>query len=55
MGHDKKFGNEQIWEDIIREVDKNGDGEISYDEFKEMMQKFVNNEIGSSSKSKSRR
>ena len=37
----KKFGNEHIWEDIIKEVDKNGDGEISYEEFKEMMQRFL--------------
>lgn len=37
----KKFGNEHIWEDIIKEVDTDGDGEISYDEFKKMMHKLL--------------
>ncbi len=41
LGVGKKFGSENIWDEIIREVDKNGDGEISYEEFKEMMQKFL--------------
>lgn len=41
LGVSKKFGNENIWDDIIKEVDINGDGEISYDEFKIMMQKFL--------------
>eukprot|EP00828_Plagiopyla_frontata_P006926 TRINITY_DN13150_c0_g1_i1.p3 TRINITY_DN13150_c0_g1~~TRINITY_DN13150_c0_g1_i1.p3 ORF type:complete len:236 (-),score=54.10 TRINITY_DN13150_c0_g1_i1:265-972(-) len=29
------------WKEIIDEVDENGDGEISYQEFKEMMRKFA--------------
>lgn len=37
----KKLGKEDIWDDIIKEVDVNGDGEISFDEFKEMMYKFL--------------
>jgi Ca2+-binding EF-hand superfamily protein len=41
LGVGKKFGNENIWNDIIKEVDVNGDGEISYEEFKVMMQKFL--------------
>ena len=41
LGVGKKFGDEKIWDDIIKEVDVNGDGEISFDEFKYMMQKFL--------------
>lgn len=37
----KKFGNESIWDEIIKEVDINGDGEISFEEFKVMMAKFL--------------
>ena len=29
--------NENIWAQIVKEVDVNGDGEISFDEFKQMM------------------
>ena len=36
--------SEDVWKEIIHEVDKNGDGEISYLEFKEMMLKLVNDE-----------
>ena len=34
--------DEKIWNDIILEVDDNGDGEISFEEFKTMMQKLLN-------------
>lgn len=37
----KKFGKENIWDEIIKEVDVNGDGEISFEEFKLMMSKFL--------------
>jgi Ca2+-binding EF-hand superfamily protein len=30
--------SEEVWEKIIKEVDENGDGEVSFDEFKTMMQ-----------------
>lgn len=30
-----------VWTDIINEVDQDGNGEIDYDEFKTMMQKFL--------------
>ncbi|EGR33828.1 protein kinase domain protein [Ichthyophthirius multifiliis] len=33
--------NENFWKDIIKEVDGNGDGQISYSEFKEMMLKLI--------------
>ena len=37
LGGGKKFTNEKIWDDIIKEVDVNGDGEISFEEFRTMM------------------
>lgn len=45
LGAGKKFGNENIWSDIIKEVDADGNGEISFEEFKVMMSKFLSNEI----------
>ena len=33
----KKF-DERVWENMIKEVDFNGDGEISYQEFERMME-----------------
>ena len=33
--------DEKIWNDIVFEVDGNGDGEISFTEFKTMMQKLL--------------
>jgi len=47
LGVGKKFGNERIFDDIIKEVDVNGDGVITYDEFKVMMRKFLDSEIES--------
>ncbi len=41
LGVGKKFGNDEIWNDIIKEVDVNGDGEVSYEEFKLMMTNFL--------------
>ena len=35
------MGKQDIWDDILKEVDVNGDGEISFAEFKEMMMKFL--------------
>ncbi len=34
--------DDQIWRDIIKETDVNGDGQISLEEFTEMMMKHVN-------------
>jgi len=50
LGGGKKFGNEKIWNDIIREVDTDGNGEISYEEFKEMMTKLIGHDIGGNPK-----
>ena len=33
--------NEGVWEEIIEEVDKDKNGEIDFEEFKEMMEKMV--------------
>ena len=33
--------DDQVWNQIVREVDANGDGEISFEEFKQMMQKLL--------------
>lgn len=40
LGIGKKF-DDKIWNEIIGEVDIDGDGEISYDEFKQMMCKLL--------------
>ena len=33
--------DDAIWNQIVQEVDGNGDGEISFEEFKAMMQKLL--------------
>jgi Ca2+-binding EF-hand superfamily protein len=40
LGSGKKLANEAIFDEIIKEVDVNGDGVISFEEFKQMMQKL---------------
>lgn len=40
LGMGKKI-DEKIWNDIVLEVDINGDGEISFKEFKQMMEKLL--------------
>lgn len=47
LGVGKKFGNEQIFDDIIKEVDINNDGVITFNEFELMMKKFLEVEIKS--------
>ena len=47
LGVGKKCGSEKVFDDIIKEVDVNGDGVITYDEFKTMMRKFLDEEIKS--------
>jgi len=36
-----KGKDEKYWDNMIKEADKNGDGEIDYSEFLEMMNKGV--------------
>lgn len=33
--------SEAAWNEIVKEVDANGDGEVSFEEFKEMMRKLL--------------
>jgi calcium-dependent protein kinase len=40
LGLQTKF-SDKMWEGIIKEIDANGDGQIEYDEFKDMMLKFT--------------
>jgi len=37
MGSKRKLVDDSVWDSIIKEVDQDGDGEISYDEFKLIM------------------
>ena len=40
LGIGKHF-SEKVWEQIVEEVDKNKDGQISFEEFEQMMGKFL--------------
>ena len=37
----RKFGNDQIWKQIIKEADEDGDGHITFPEFQKMMNQFL--------------
>lgn len=37
LGPSLKGFEEQLWPNLIKDIDQNGDGEISYEEFCEMM------------------
>jgi calcium-dependent protein kinase len=39
--------DQQLWKEIMKEVDVNGDGEISYQEFTDGMRKFMKNNLTS--------
>ena len=41
LGQGKNITNDNIWDDIIKEVDANGDGEISLPEFETMMNRLL--------------
>jgi hypothetical protein len=45
LGVKKKLIDDKVWNDLIKEADENGDGEISYEEFKKMMTTLVNEEL----------
>lgn len=38
--HGQKL-NESVWDEIIKETDSNGDGKISFEEFSNLMFKFI--------------
>ena len=38
-------GDEKTWKKVLKDVDKNGDGDVDYKEFKQMMIGFDLNEI----------
>ena len=40
LGLGKQF-SEDVWTEVIKEVDQNSDGEISFEEFNSMMKKFI--------------
>jgi len=40
LGIGKKI-SEKVWEQVVAQVDKNKDGQISYEEFESMMNKFL--------------
>jgi len=47
--------NQQEIEIILKEVDQNGDGEISFDEFFEMMKKKEKEEVSKKKKEKKKK
>ena len=40
LGVGKKI-SEEVWAEVVREVDANGDGEVDFSEFKTMMEKLL--------------
>ena len=40
LGLGKRF-SEKVWENVIKEVDQNSDGQISFEEFEQMMNRFL--------------
>lgn len=40
LGHDIS-SNDQVWKDVIKEVDENDDGLIDFEEFQQMMLKLA--------------
>lgn len=43
LGHNIQKEDE-VWKEVIAEVDTNGDGQINFEEFKSMMMKLANTE-----------
>ena len=46
LGVKKKLTDDNIWNELIREADADGNGEIDFEEFKKMMSRLVNEDIG---------
>ena len=34
--------DDKVWSDLIKQADQNNDGEIEYDEFKDLLLKMIN-------------
>lgn len=41
LSQGKKIGSSDVWKQIVKEADKDGDGFITFPEFKEMMTQFL--------------
>jgi Ca2+-binding EF-hand superfamily protein len=41
LSQGKKIGSSDVWKQIVKEADKDGDGYITFPEFKEMMTQFL--------------
>lgn len=41
LGRQLSEVNSQVWVEMINEIDQNGDGQISYEEFCSMMTKVI--------------
>jgi len=45
LGGHNSDKSDKIWQDMIKEVDENGDGEIDFDEFTHMMRILCKSKI----------
>lgn len=45
LGVKKQLVDEVVWNQMIKDVDEDGNGEISFEEFKTMMLRLVNDEL----------
>ena len=46
LGTKNRLVDDGIWNDLIREADVDGNGEIDYEEFKVMMEKLIDKDVG---------
>lgn len=45
LGRNGKNIPEEVWDDLIKEIDINGDGEITFDEFEKMMNRLLETNV----------
>ena len=41
LGESNVHTKEEVWKNMIKEIDLNGDGQISFEEFKKMMKNVI--------------